>query len=408
MAAAVPHDLHLLRDITESWHLADERHFLERLYRTLSFCNQSLVHAQDEQGLAQGVCDGLVRHGSYNYSNVSIWLGDDNGGYRQIAWSRAENLSAELAERLHETSRAFVAARLAPLFARAEAERRHPVSVPADGYAPDFDSPLAIECYPLIDGGAGMGALIVASTPGEFSRTREFGLLQELAGDLSFGLETLRMRDRNAQLEAERLQHIERERDQFAATVEAIAALIEMRDPYTAGHQRRVRGLTQRIGELLGLTKDQLDGLAFAAGIHDIGKIQVPAELLSKPAKLSAAEFEIIKAHPENGAAVLSQIAFPWPVAEIVRQHHERMDGSGYPRGLIGDEILLEARILAVADVIEAMATHRPYRPAHPLLDTLQFVSQQRGRLFDPQVVDACFHLLVDERYKLTDSGTSE
>ncbi|MFN4149282.1 MAG: HD-GYP domain-containing protein, partial [Rhodocyclaceae bacterium] len=129
------------------------------------------------------------------------------------------------------------------------------------------------------------------------------------------------------------------------------------------------------------------------------------AEILSKPTSLLAAEFEIIKAHPENGAAILSPIAFPWPVAEIIRQHHERMDGSGYPRGLRGDELLLESRILAIADVVEAMASHRPYRPAHALLDTLQFITRQRGILFDPMVVDACMHLLIQERYALTEGS---
>lgn len=404
-AATDRHDMHVLRDITESWHLADERHFIERLYRTLSFCNQSLIHADDEQGLAQGVCDGLVRHGGYSYSNVSIWLDDDNGGYQQIAWSAAQSTSPTVTERLHEASRIFIGKNLARLLDRPETERRHPVSVPAHEFAHDFASPLAIECYPLINGGERVGAMIVASTPGEFSRANEYGLLQELASDLTFGLETLRMRERTAQLEAERIKRIEHERDQLAATVDAIAALVEMRDPYTAGHQRRVRALALRIGELLGLTKEQLDGIAFAAGIHDIGKIQVPAEILSKPTSLLAAEFEIIKAHPENGAAILSPIAFPWPVAEIIRQHHERMDGSGYPRGLRGDELLLESRILAIADVVEAMASHRPYRPAHALLDTLQFITRQRGILFDPMVVDACMHLLIQERYALTEGS---
>lgn len=401
--AAVRHEMHLLRDITESWHLAEERHFIERLYRTLSFCNQALVRAQDERELAQGVCNGLVQHGGYRYCTVSVWLDGKNTGYWQIAWSSGENLPEEIIRRLHQISRDFIDAELAHLLTRPADARRHSVDIPANEFGTDSATPLAIECYPLINAETGLGALIVASTPSEFNRTQEFGLIEELAGDLAFGLETLRLRATAARLETEHTEHIQRERDQLAATVEAIAALVEMRDAYTAGHQRRVRRLALRLGELLGLAKDRLDGLAFAAGIHDIGKIQVPAEILAKPSRLSSAEFEIIKAHPEAGAATLAPIVFPWPVAEIIRQHHERMDGSGYPRGLRGDEILLEARILAVADIVEAMSTHRPYRPAHPLLDTFQFLRQQRGIQLDAAVVDACLHLLIEERFKVAE-----
>lgn len=403
--------LHLLRDIGDSWHLAEERHFIERLYRTLSHCNQTLVRARDAKNLAQGICDGLVRHGGYRYGDVSVWLAVEGNGFERLAWAADEAVIAKgaaLLERLQETGRRFLADHLPRLFARTEAERRKPASIPAEAFHADFASPLAIECYPLLDGERPLGALIVASTPGEVSRVREFGLLEELASDLAFGLETLRLREHNARLEAERLAQLQRERDQLLATVEAIGSMIELRDPYTAGHQRRVRKLALKLGELLGLSAERLEGLGFAAGIHDIGKIQVPAEILTKPARLSATEFELIKAHCENGANVLAPIAFPWPVAEIVRQHHERFDGSGYPQGLRGDETLFEARILAVADVIEAMATHRPYRPAHPLLDVLQHITQNRGTLYDPTVVDACLKLFVEQRFALEQTPRSQ
>lgn len=392
-----PFSLHQLRDIGESWRLAEERHFIEQLYRTLSYCNQTLVRAGSVEELAQGVCEGLVKLGGYRYTNVSVWLGVPADGYTRIASSAEAGMTLDLRARLHATSASFIESELDALFVRPQEERRKPVSVPAEAHCADYPTPLAIECYPLIDGGSGLGALIVASTPGEMSRIREFGLIEELAGDLAFGIETLQLRERNARLEAERAAQLARERDQLAATVAAIAALVEMRDPYTAGHQQRVRRLAERLAEKLGLSSERIEGLAFAAGIHDIGKIGVPAEILSKPGRLSAVEYELIKTHAAAGARILEPIHFPWPVAAIIRQHHERLDGSGYPDGLTGDAIRLEARILAVADVIEAMATHRPYRPALPLETILHHLTQQRGKTLDGEIVDIALALIDAE-----------
>lgn len=400
-----PFAIHQLRDIGESWRLAEERHFIERLYRTLSHCNQTLVRAGSVEQLAQGICEGLVHLGGYRYSNVSVWVSTPADGYSRIAAACEEGMPTELLDRLHAPSAAFVDGSLDALFARPVHERRKPVSVPAEAFREDFSSPLAIECYPLIDGGAGLGALIIASTPGEISRVQEFGLLEELAGDLAFGIETLRLREHNARLEAERAAQLTRERDQFAATVTAIAAMVEMRDPYTAGHQQRVRRLAERLAEKVGLSSNRIEGLTFAAAIHDIGKIGVPAEILSKPGRLSKIEYELIKIHPAAGARILESIRFPWPVADIIRQHHERIDGSGYPLGIDGDAILAEARILAVADVIEAMATHRPYRPALPLETILHHLVQQRGKTLDHEVVDAALAMIEAEGLALFDTS---
>lgn len=176
-------------------------------------------------------------------------------------------------------------------------------------------------------------------------------------------------------------------------TVKAIASIIETRDPYTAGHQQRVTKLACAIAKERGLSSDQIDGLRMAGNLHDIGKITVPAEILSKPGKISKEEYNIIQTHPQVGYDILKTIDFPWPVAKIVLQHHERIDGSGYPLGLKGEETLLEAKILAVSDVIEAMATHRPYRPAQPIDKALQEISENKGKLYDPQVVEACLRL---------------
>ena len=184
-------------------------------------------------------------------------------------------------------------------------------------------------------------------------------------------------------------------------TVGAVSYMMDLRDPYTAGHERRVGELSARIAAEMGLGENFQRGLRVAGGVHDVGKITVPAEILNKPGKLSAIEFEIIKSHAEQGYEVLKNVDFPWPVAEVARQHHERIDGSGYPRGLKGEEIILEARIMAVADVVEAMSTHRPYRPALGVDAALAEIERGRGTAFDPVVADACLRLFREKGYQL-------
>ena len=173
---------------------------------------------------------------------------------------------------------------------------------------------------------------------------------------------------------------------------------MESRDPHTAGHQRRVAELSTAIAREMGLASQALEGIHFGALIHDLGKIQVPAEILAKPTRLSKLEFELIKAHPQAGYDILKGIEFPWPVAQMVLQHHERLDGTGYPNGAKDGDIALEARILAVADVVEAMSSHRPYRPALGIDAALAEIIQQRGKLYDSDVVDACVRLFKEKR----------
>jgi PAS domain S-box-containing protein/putative nucleotidyltransferase with HDIG domain len=181
--------------------------------------------------------------------------------------------------------------------------------------------------------------------------------------------------------------------------VTVLAATVEMRDPYTAGHQQRVVCLACAIAREMGLAEGQIEGIAMAGSLHDIGKITAPAEILSKPGKLSEIEFQIIKSHPQVGFAILRGIEFPWPVAVAIVQHHERMNGSGYPFGLSAPDIILEARILAVADVVEAMASHRPYRPALGIDKALEEISRNRGILYDAAVVDACVRLFTEKGF---------
>ncbi|HEY1405996.1 MAG TPA: HD domain-containing phosphohydrolase, partial [Spirochaetota bacterium] len=188
-------------------------------------------------------------------------------------------------------------------------------------------------------------------------------------------------------------------RKAMSGTIEAMALTVETRDPYTAGHQRRVTDLARVIAEKMGATSEQIDGIRMAGVIHDLGKISVPAEILSKPGKLSELEFSLIKIHPQVGYDILKNIDFPWPVADIIHQHHERLDGSGYPNHLVKKDILLESRIIAVADVVEAMASHRPYRASLGMDRAIDEVVQKRGIFYDEDVVDACRDVVRENGY---------
>jgi PAS domain S-box-containing protein len=187
----------------------------------------------------------------------------------------------------------------------------------------------------------------------------------------------------------------------FMRTVEVATTLSGMRDAYTAEHERRVGALAAAIGTELGFDDQRAEGLRVAGYLHDIGKITIPAEILSKPGKLSAVEFQLIQLHAQASHDVLKDVLFPWPVAEVALQHHERMDGSGYPQGLKGDAILLEARILAVADVVEAMSSHRPYRPGLGIAAALAEIERGRSTAYDPAVADACLRLFREKGYAI-------
>lgn len=228
---------------------------------------------------------------------------------------------------------------------------------------------------------------------------------EELLARVHTHLEVRRLRNHLEELVWARTRELReserRLRRSLLDSISAIAATIEMRDPYTAGHQRRVADLATTIAQELRLPDTQIEGLYLASTVHDIGKIQIPAEILSKPGKLTDAEFSLIKQHAEAGFEILKAIDFPWPIAITVLQHHERFDGSGYPRGLGNGDTLLEARILAVADVVEAMVSHRPYRAGLGLDAAMDEIARNRNVRYDPDVVDACLRLFHEQRFVL-------
>jgi HD-GYP domain-containing protein (c-di-GMP phosphodiesterase class II) len=196
-------------------------------------------------------------------------------------------------------------------------------------------------------------------------------------------------------------ESLQKVRETLVETIKAMAYLVETRDPYTAGHQQRVALLADEIAKVLNLPEDQRYGLYLAALIHDIGKISIPAEILTKPSKLTDIEMKLMQGHPQTGYDILKNIPFPWPIATIVLEHHERLDGSGYPLGKSDGEILLESQILAVADVVEAMASHRPYRPALGVEPALLEIDSKKGVKYNPQVVEACIEIVREGRVKI-------
>jgi HD-GYP domain-containing protein (c-di-GMP phosphodiesterase class II) len=185
--------------------------------------------------------------------------------------------------------------------------------------------------------------------------------------------------------------------------VEAVSSAIEQRDPYSVGHQARVARLSSSIGAELGLPEPQIDGVYIAAVVHDVGELDVPVELIGYPGKLSEIELNIVRRHPEIGHAIFKEVRFPWPIADIVLQHHERLDGSGYPQGLTAPQILLESKVLAVADVVEAMSAQRPHRPAQGIKAALSEIEQHRGVLYDSDAADACLRLFAEKGFEFSD-----
>ncbi len=250
---------------------------------------------------------------------------------------------------------------------------------------------------PLISGSEVTGVLAIYAGRLNAFDEQTTTFLAEVANDIAIGVRSLRL-DKNLHAT---LDHLRRSMD---STVEAIAGMVELRDPYTAGHERRVAQLASAIGKEMGLPERRVEGLYVIGHLHDIGKISVPAEILSKPTRLTEIELAMVKSHAQAGYDILKNLEFPWPVAQAVLQHHERLDGSGYPQGLDAGDIILEARILMVADVVEAMASHRPYRSAIGFREAIEEITVNRGRLYDERVVDICISLFAEKGFKF-DSG---
>jgi PAS domain S-box-containing protein len=243
--------------------------------------------------------------------------------------------------------------------------------------------------------------MLTVSIPREYANLEETSkLFIELAGNLGLALYKISLEKERKKTEEELKLSYQKLQKAIKSTIQAIALILEKRDPYTAGHQRRMTKLACAIAEEISLSPDKIERLYIAGIIHDIGKINVPTEILSKPGRLSEIELSLIQTHPQVGSDILKEMELPGEVSSIVLQHHERMDGSGYPSGLSSKDIILEARILAVADVVEAMASNRPYRSALGLDKALEEITKNKGKLYDPEVVDVCLKLFKEKGFK--------
>lgn len=368
---------------------------LNRALRTLSTGNATIIHAEHEPEFLQAMCRILVEVGGYAAAAIEYIEHDEAKSVRPVAWAgnhldyvkQAEISWADVERGRGPTG---VAIRTGSPVVNPDFVS-NPTMAPWRRQALEqgFASSIAL---PLKENGQVFGALtIYAQERGVFDPD-EVGLLEEFSADLAFGVVALRTR-------AAREEGVARLRRAMTSTVLALAATVERRDPYTAGHQRNVAKLASAIAAKIGIAEQERDGIYLAAVIHDIGKIQVPGEILSKPGKLTDLEFQIIKTHAQAGYDIVKGIDFPWPVADMILQHHERLDGSGYPRGLKGDAILPGAKILAVADVVEAMTAHRPYRPGLGVDAALAEITQGRGVRYDAAAVDACVDLIRNEHF---------
>jgi putative nucleotidyltransferase with HDIG domain len=365
----------------------------------LSDAANTLAHANSTELLVQGVCEAIASQGPY----VLAWVG------------QVEKDEAKTVKVIGAAGRAVAyIADIVVSWSASTATGRGPAgicirnnctSIVKDaktdpGFeawrerASEFGIRSAIAC-PIPDDieGVPIGVLLVySSTPNIFAAS-EVQLFESLAKEIGFGLRSI---DRQHKLDDQIHQKEQTQRHlamSLKATIEAMSKTMEWRDPYTAGHQKGVAAIARMIARELKWSSERIQALYMAAMVHDIGKVAVPSEILTKPSRLTDLEMQMVQGHVEAGYQILKDIPFPWPIAEMVHQHHERLDGSGYPKGLHGDQICEEARVLAVADTIEAMATHRPYRPAKGLGAAMEEIKAQAGTKLDARVVDAAVTL---------------
>ncbi len=376
-----------------------ERNLLQvsRALRALSRGSQAVVRSLDKAQLFRRICRIIVETGGYQMAGIGMVEHDTAKSVRFVSFfgTGADRVFPRLQVSWAETPAGRGTSGHAIRSGRPQMSQdlaTDQSAAPWPWLVTDYGI-AAVAAFPLRDEKEAFAVLVIYASKLNAFDAAELALLQELADDLAYGYRAIQHRQDAAATEKRWQAGLE-------ATVGAIATTVEMRDPYTAGHQQRVANLAVSIARALGLPEHEVHGIYLASIIHDIGKISVPAEILSKPGLLSALEYALIQEHVEVGYNIIKGIDFPWPIAETIRQHHERIDGSGYPRGLKGEAISIEAKILAVADVVEAMMTHRPYRAGLGSEAALSEIETCKGRLFDPAVVDACITLFRHEGFR--------
>lgn len=373
---------------------------INRALQAVSAINYIMLRADNEQKLLKNVCQKIVKIGNYRMAWVGFMNHAGEGPFQPVAFAGYEKGYLNAVKRYFEDEdrdkrpigivlscgKPFICRNLEtdPIFVpwRDEVIKR--------GYKASIYIPIIINDLVA-------GVLSIYSGEENSFDKDEVNLLTEMAGELSYGIRSLRIRKERDMAIKELELSLEKMHRILKQTVNSLATSLETRDPYTAGHQKRVAWLAVEIAQEMGLNAEQIAGLAVAGSLHDIGKVVVPLEILRKPGGLSEYEYAIIKDHSQAGFSILKDIEFPWPVSDIVLQHHERIDGSGYPQGLAGDQIMIEAKILAVADAMETMSSHRPYRAAIGIDEALEEIIRNKGILFEPAVVDCCIRLFKEK-----------
>jgi putative nucleotidyltransferase with HDIG domain len=398
-----PATLNFLSDIEERMKAENALKKVNSSLKIISESNSCLVRATNEKDFLNDVCRIIRENGNY----YMVWIGlieaVEKDILRPVAYAgseffdyASEKIDLKDAKGRYKILRAVISSGKFQICNKLPDDRQ-----PCFGPVAAAGQPCrSILSLPLFFDNRTMGALTIYSACADAFDDQETKLLMDLVNDISYGITTLRMRIHNLQVEEQVKMSLIRAETALESTVKALGVTSELRDPYTAGHQRRVTQLANAIAREMGFTENRIDGIRVAGLLHDIGKIMIPAEILTKPSKLTEVEFAIVKTHSMASYDILKSIEFPWPVAQIVIQHHEKLDGSGYPSGLKGDAILLEAKILCVADIVEAMSSHRPYRPALGIDVALEDMLANKGVLYDPVVVDTCVKLFREKGFK--------
>lgn len=387
----------IIRDMSERIQSERDVRRLNWVLRAIARANLGAASAETEADLMRIVCEGIIG-GVFNLA----WIGTAaNDSAQTVHVSAAsgpalgylDGLSISWADVPHGQGPTGRAIRQGVTQVNNHA-MTNPLFQPWAARASQFGIQASL-ATPLVRSGTPFGALTVYANQADVFGPEEISLFEELARGLVFAMEARRAQAAylsELATNAEQSRRFERALEQMVAT---LAATIEKRDPYTAGHQRRVAEFAQKIALAMELGPHRSHVIFLAGLVHDVGKIQIPAEILNKPGVLTAIEYELVKSHVQASYDILIGVDFPWPLAEIALQHHERLDGSGYPRGLAGEAILLEARILAVADVFEAVSSHRPYRPALGEAAAVDVLIKQRDRGLDAAVVDIALCVLT-------------
>lgn len=396
----------------EMSNLEKQRHSLATLQWALSAyagVALALAHADSSQGLLQAICEAITRESAY----LLAWVGtaedlpgkpvciisaagegaQDLDGL-EVSWAEDQangNGSAGFAIRTGEINiiaNTDTSSRFEPWREWATRTGVH-----------------SVVSVPLVEAGGWRGVLVVYATHINAFEPGAIEVFEHLAKEISHGLHALRQKELLDAEYSQRIRAQEKLSEALTSMVSALVSAVETRDPYTAGHENRVGEIAHAIGKEMGWDEDRLVGLRMAAMVHDFGKISVPTKILNKPGRLNAEEWAEMRKHPETGYEILKDIPFTWPVADIMRQHHEKIDGSGYPLGLMGNAILPEAKVLTVADIVEAMTSDRPYREGTELHVALAEIEKESGLTLDPEVVSVCVTLFREKGLQLPGSN---